>query len=70
MTLLLTLLYAVFAILVLIPTLIEQQATARHSPAERVAGIAACLVWPVTLLCLAAHLGWRHLRAQRVPARA
>ena len=70
MTLLLALLYAVFVVLVLIPTLIEQQATARRSPAERVAGIAACLFWPLTLLCLAAHLGWRHLRAQRVAVRA
>lgn len=68
MTPVLLVLYAVAAVLVLIPTLIERSATAPCGSGGWVLSICASLAWPVTLLCLAAHLGWRHLRAQRVRA--
>lgn len=67
---LLVFLYALFAVMALVPTLIEQRVTARRSLPVRIASLFACLFWPVTVLCLAAHLGWQHRQEERVPARA
>lgn len=48
------LLYGLVALLAAIPTAIEQDANGIHGILARSAGFAACLLWPVTVVVIAA----------------